>query len=167
MEVDIPRTYAEAMQSPHAKELKEAIRRELRSHHTNPTWEALRRPDGVKVVGCKWVFAVKRDANGNVTRFKARLVAQGFTQTFGVDFKETYSPVASLNSIRTLLALCCQRKYKIKQFDVETAFLNGKLEEVFMQAPEGTDIQPGMVCKLNKSIFDLQQAGAVWYKTIR
>ncbi|DBA04559.1 TPA: hypothetical protein N0F65_011107 [Lagenidium giganteum] len=167
-QVDIPHTYAEAMQSPYAKKRKEAIRREIRSHYINHTWETLRLPDGVKVVGCKWVFAVKRDENGNITLLKARLVAHGFTQKFGVDFKETYSPVASLNSIRLLLALCCQRKFKVKQFDVETAFLNGKLEEnVYIRPSEGNQINPGMVCKLKKSIYGLRQAAAVWYKTIR
>ncbi|OWZ00718.1 polyprotein [Phytophthora megakarya] len=77
--MEIPRTYAEAMPSPCAAQWKEAIHRELRSHFSNHTWDAVRRPFGAKVIGCQWVFAIKRDGEGNIVRYKARLVAQGFT----------------------------------------------------------------------------------------
>ncbi|KAJ0390483.1 hypothetical protein P43SY_012096 [Pythium insidiosum] len=166
--MEIPRTYKEAMASSQAPKWKEAIRRELRSHFRNHTWDAVRRPEGVREIGCKWVFDVKRDADGNIQRYKARLVAQGFRQVYGVDFWETYSPVASLNSVRAFLAFCCMRRYVIRQLDVETAFLNGKLEEdVYMRPPEGIKLPEGMICKLQRSIYGLRQAAAVWHNTIK
>ncbi|OWZ13372.1 polyprotein [Phytophthora megakarya] len=100
----IPRAYAEAMKSPCAAQWEEAIRRELRSHFSNHTWDAVRRPFGAKVIGCKWVFGIKRDGEGNIVRYKARLVTQGFHQRYGVDYWDTYSPVASLNTGRVFLA---------------------------------------------------------------
>lgn len=146
---EVPQTNAEAMASPDAPKWKEAIRSELRSHIRNHTWDIRVRPRGMKVIGSKWVFSRKYDENGNVIRHKARLVAQGFLQTHGVDYFHTYSPVASINSIRVFLALCCSKGLKIRQFNVETAFLNGDLEEkVYMTPSAGIRVDDGMVCEL-------------------
>ncbi|OWZ00410.1 polyprotein [Phytophthora megakarya] len=119
------------------------------------------------MIGSKWVFALKHDEHGNITRFKARSVALGFLLTFGVDYSETYSPVASLATVRALLAVSCQLGYHIKQYDIETAFLKGNLDEtVFMKVSYGIKYGEGMVCRLRKRLYGLKQAAAVWYKTI-
>jgi hypothetical protein len=144
--VEAPQLYEEAMNSPEATQWKEAVHAEIRSHIHNHTWDIVRWPPGVKVIGHKWVFAIKTDEAGNITRYKARLVALGYLQTFGVDYTSTYSPVASLNTIRVFLAVCCQYQYYIKQYDFETAFLNGDLEEtIYMAIPIGIRAENGMV----------------------
>jgi hypothetical protein len=125
-------------------------------------WELVRPPKDAHVVGCKWVVALKRNEKGEIVRFKARLVAQVFSQAFGVDYNETYSPVATLNSIRILLVLCCQLGYVVHQCDVETAFLHGKLKEtIYMRVTEGVKHEPGEVCRLKRSLYGLKQASAV------
>ncbi|KAJ9558542.1 hypothetical protein OSB04_013156 [Centaurea solstitialis] len=116
-------------------------------------------------VGRKWVFKKKTDMDGNVHTFKARLVAKGFTQTHGIDYDETFSPVAMLKSIRILMAISTYFNYEIWQMDVKTAFLNGKLtEDVHMEQPEGfiDSKNPNKVCKLLKSIYGLKQASKSW-----
>lgn len=120
------------------------------------------------MIGCKWVFALKRDEHGNIARYKARLVDLGFLQTYRIDYSETYSPIASLNTVRVFLAVCCSRNYVVKQYDIETAFLNRDLdEEVYMAVPSGIKTSDGMVCRLRRSLYGLKQAAAVWYKKIR
>lgn len=133
---EVPRTYAEAIASPGAPRWKDAMRCKIRSHIRNHTWDYVRRPPGVKVIGCKWVFAHKFDEHGNIVRFKARLVALACLQTLRIDYSSTYSPVASLNTTRVFLTVCCQLGYFIKQYDVETAFLNDQLEELVFMDPQ-------------------------------
>lgn len=121
-----------------------------------------------KGTGCKCFFAVKRDADGNIVRFKARLVTQGTRQTFGVDYWETYSSVASMNTVRVFLTMCCQKDFVIQQLDIETAFLNGSLKEkVYMYLPNEIHLNEDIICKLRHSIYGLKQAAAVWYRTIK
>ena len=99
------------------------------------------------------MFAKKRDENGRVIRYKARLVAKGFKQKYGVDFFETYSPVANMNSIRVVLAMCVALQYVMEQLDVDTAFLNSKLmDRVYMEIPNGIKNADGQVCLLNTAI---------------
>ena len=101
-------------------------------------------------------------------RYKARLVAQGFKQKFGIDFFETYSPVANMNSIRVVLAVCAAYSYVMEQLDADTAFLNsGLVELVHMDVPFGVKNAKGMMCKLKKAIYGLKQAASAWNKTIR
>ncbi|KAJ9545459.1 hypothetical protein OSB04_025166 [Centaurea solstitialis] len=122
-------------------------------------------PQHCRAVGRKWVFKKKSDMDGNVHTFKARLVAKGFTQTHGIDYDETFSPVAMLKSIRILMAISAYFNYEIWQMDVKTTFLNGKLtEDVYMQQPEGfvDPKNPNKVCKLLKSIYGLKQASRSW-----
>ena len=113
----------------------------------------------------KWIFKRKTDADGNVTVYKARLVAKGFSQVQGIDYDETFSPVAMLKSVRIMLAIAAYFDYEIWQMDVKTAFLNGFLkEELYMMQPEGF-VDPenaDKVCKLQRSIYGLVQASRSW-----
>ncbi|KAK8618171.1 hypothetical protein V6N13_116039 [Hibiscus sabdariffa] len=135
---DEPRTYQEAVSSPDSEKWLEAMRSEMDSMSDNQVWTLVEPPKGVKPIGCKWVFKKKIDMDGNVQTYKGRLVAKGFRQIHGVDYDETFSPIAMFKSIRILLATAAFHDYEIWQMDVKTAFLNGKLEEdVYMTQPDG------------------------------
>ena len=127
----------------------------MRALHDNGTQEVVDLPKGKKVVGSKWGFTVKYKAGGEVERYKAQLVAQGFTQTYGIDFEETFAPVAKLNL-----------DWELHQLDVKNAFLNGTLnEEVYMKIPPGfqSEKEQGKVCKLKKSLYGLKQSPRAWF----
>ena len=104
----------------------------------NNTWELVDLPSDAKVVGLKWIYKVKFRPDGMIEKYKARLVARGYMQREGIDFEETFAPVARFDTILTVLAVAAQHKWKVFQFDVKSAFLNGYLEEdVYVQQPEG------------------------------
>ncbi|KAJ9552277.1 hypothetical protein OSB04_016322 [Centaurea solstitialis] len=124
-----PVSYREAVSGHESEQWQEAMKAEMQSMYDNQVWELTDLPQHSKVVGRKWVFKKKTDMDGNVPTFKARLVAKGFTQTHGIDYDETFSPVAMLKSIRILMAISAYFNYEIWQMDVKTAFLNGKLIE--------------------------------------
>ena len=132
---------------------------------SNHTWDLVELPEGKNVVGSRWVFKVKHNADGTVERFKACLVAQGYSQSQGVDYQEVFSPVVRYSSIRALLALANVRDWEVHQMDVKTAFLQGDLdEEIYMKQPDGyiDKDKPNHVCKLKKSIYGLKQAARCW-----
>ncbi|KAK1605035.1 hypothetical protein QYE76_028708 [Lolium multiflorum] len=130
-----PATYEEAMMSPDSNKWQEAMKSEMGSMYDNKVWTLVDLPDSRKAVENKWIFKRKTDADGNITVYKARLVAKGFRQIQGVDYDETFSPVAKLKSVRILLAIAAFFDYEIWQMDVKTAFLNGDIEEeLYMQA---------------------------------
>ena len=117
--------------------------------------------NGVKVIGCRWVFKTKKDSQGNIKRHKKRLVAQGFTQREGIDYIETFSLVSKKAFFRVIMILVAHFDFKLHQMDVKTSFLNGNLEEeVYMKQPEGFSSSESehLVCKLNKFIYGLKQA---------
>ncbi|KAL4353743.1 hypothetical protein GQ457_06G011750 [Hibiscus cannabinus] len=126
---DEPKTYQEAVANPDSEKCLEAMRSEMDSISENQVWTLVEPPEGMKPIGCKWVFKKKTDMDGNVQTYKGRLVAKGFQQIHNVDYDETFSPVAMFKSIRILLAVAAFHDYEIWQMDVKTAFLNGKLEE--------------------------------------
>ena len=148
-----------------SNEWLKAMKSEMESMYENQVWNLVDPPEGTKPIECKWIFKRKTDVNGNVTVHKARLVAKGFRQVQGVDYDETFSPVAMLKSVRILLAIAAYFDYEIWQMDVKTAFLNGNLtEDVYMIQPEGfTDPKDASkVCKLQRSIYGLKQASRSW-----
>ncbi|CAH1444119.1 unnamed protein product [Lactuca virosa] len=163
--LDEPNSYKEAMAGPESAKWKEAMDSEIQSMYDNQVWNLVDNVPGRKTVGCKWIFKKKTDMDGNVHTYKARLVAKGFTQTPGVDYDETFSPVARIKSIRLMLAIVAFHDYEIWQMDVKTAFLNGKLaEDVYMAQPEGfvNAKHPNRLCKLEKSIYGLKLASRRW-----
>ena len=160
-----PSTLKEALGSQEAAEWQEAMKMEMDSLHSNDVWDLVKLPEGRKVIGSKWVFKRKLSPDGTVQRHKARLVAQGFSQKFGLDYEETFSPVVRFESVRMVIAAAAQHGLKLHQMDVTTAFLNGELQdEVYMKQPEGF-IAPGqedLVCKLKRSIYGLKQSPRCW-----
>lgn len=165
--VSDPSTYKEALRSENANSWKCAMQAEFESLQQNETWKLEPLPPGKLPVKCKWVFKAKRDTQGNVVRFKARLVAKGFTQVEGVDYHDTFSPVVRFTTIRYLMATAARFDLNIRQLDVVTAFLHGRLEEeIFMSQPEGFSDGTGRYCKLLKSIYGLKQSSRVWNCTL-
>jgi hypothetical protein len=131
------------------------------------TFEFADVPDERRPIGCKWVLTLKRDADGKVTQFKARLVAQGFSQRAGLDYNETFASVVKFASIRMLCALSAQYGLSLFHADVKTAYLNGDLEEqIFMTQPSLFDDGSGRCLELLKAIYGLKQAGRAWYKKL-
>ncbi|KAD3337387.1 hypothetical protein E3N88_32907 [Mikania micrantha] len=156
-----PTSYHEAITSDQSSEWKMAMTDELDSMKKNDVWDLVELPNGVKHVGCKWVFKTKLDPNGNIERFKARLVAKCFTQKEGIDYQETFSPVSRKDFLRIVMSLVAHFDLELHHMDVKTAFLNGNLyEDVFMKQAEGfmPEGQEHLVCKLKKSIYGLKQA---------
>ena len=159
-----PITYMDALLRSDSEAWLGAMRSEMESMEINNVWTLVDSPEGIKSIGCKWIFKRKRGADGKVETYKARLVAKGYRQRYGIDYEETFSPVAMLKSIRIMLALAAYFDYEIWQMDVRTAFLNGELEEeVYMIQPEGfTSTDESKVCKLQRSIYGLKQASRSW-----
>jgi hypothetical protein len=146
-----------------------AMQEELNNFTRNEVWHLVPRPNQ-NVVGTKWVFRNKQDEHGVVTRNKARLVAKGYSQVKGLDFDETYAPVARLESIRILLAYDTYHGFKLYQMDVKSAFLNGPIkEEVYVEQPSGFEDSdyPNHVYKLSKALYGLKKAPRAWYECLR
>ena len=160
-----PRTYDEAMKSTDTLKWQTAMQREMQSLEENDVWTLVELPKGRKAIGSKWVYKVKINADGTPERYKARLVAQGFSQRQGVDYDETFCPVVRSESVRTVIALSAQNNLKLHQLDITTAFLNGILqEEAYMRQPEGFVDKENrdLVCKLKKSLYGLKQSPRCW-----
>ena len=132
---DEPTTYKDACGK---KEWMDAMDKEMNALHKNDTWDLCQLPPNEQAIGCKWIYKLKFNKEGHIDRHKARLVTKGFAQEYGIDYEETYAPVAKMSSIRLLLSLAALHKWKLWQMDVNNAFLNGQLEEeVYMKQPEG------------------------------
>ena len=156
-----PLTYRDAMDDSDKDKLQEAMNQEMESMYYNSVWELVDPPEDVRLIRCKWIFKRKRGIDGKVETFKARLVPKGYTKKEGVDYEETFSPVAMLKSIRILLSIAACLDYEIWQMDVKAAFLNYYLKEsICMMQQEGfvAKGQQQKVCKLFRSIYGLKQA---------
>jgi hypothetical protein len=156
-----PTSFKEAKDHPH---WIEAMKIELEALNKAQTWSIIPQPLGKKAIGCRWVYKVKTKCDGSLERYKARLVAKGYAQEYGIDYEETFAPVARMTSVRTLIALASIKQWPIYQLDVKNAFLNGNLcEEVLMDPPPGLEIGKGNILKLNKALYGLKQAPKAWY----
>ena len=141
--------------------------KEMKALVGNHTWDIIEFSKDKKIVGCKWVFTVKYKSNGSIDRYKTRLVAQGFSQIYGINYEETFAPMTKLNSIRMLLSLTINLDWELFQLDIKNAFLNGELEEeIYMKIPLGLEKgqKVGKVCKLYRSLYGLKQSPRAQFK---
>ena len=158
-----PKTLQEAKNSPDWPQWEKAIQIELDTLNQMGTWEIVDAPEGRKPITNKWVFVRKYDKDGNLQKYKARLVARGFSQVPGMDFNETFSPVVRLETIRAILALAVAEDWEIQQMDVKGAYLHGTLkEEIYMDQPDGYSDGTSRLCRLIKTIYGLKQSGREW-----
>ena len=164
-----PHSYRQALMRPDAAQWTKAAEEEIEAHSQNGTWELADLPAGRRAIGSRWVFKVKRTADGSIERYKARLVAKGFSQRPGFDFNETFAPTARFSAIRTILALSALEDLHLQSIDISHAFINGDLEEeVFMEQPEGFEQgEPGQVLRLKRSLYGLKQASRMWYQKLQ
>ena len=160
---DNPKTLTKAQRSPKWPQWEKAIQAKLDQLHKMGTWELVDPPKGQVPVGNKWVLTKKYDKQGYLQKFKACLVAKGYTQMPGMDYTDTYAPVVHLETIRTLLALAISENWEIQQMDIKGAYLNGRIkEEIYMKQPNGYDDGTNHLCRLIKSLYGLKQAGREW-----
>ncbi|CAN0896019.1 Retrovirus-related Pol polyprotein from transposon TNT 1-94 [Linum grandiflorum] len=164
--VAIPSSYKEACLDPR---WNQAMKEENQALIDNGTWTIVPRPDDATVIGSRWVYTIKFKPDGTIDRYKARLVAQGYRQEYGIDYDETFAPVAKMQTVRMLLALAAQKVWPLYQLDVKNAFLHGQLKEtVYMECPPGyNQASEGMVCLLNRSLYGLKQAPRAWFETFQ
>jgi hypothetical protein len=167
-----PSSLGEAKKRPDWLHWEAAIKAELDALKAAGTWDLVERPDSRRnVVDAKWVLRVKKNAAGEIEKYKARLVARGFTQVHGVDYYETFAPTAKLASIRLILAIAARNDWNVDMFDFHSAFLNGELdpeELIFMEQPPGYEMadRAKYVLKLKKALYGLKQGGRRWYETL-
>jgi hypothetical protein len=161
-----PTCFEEAIQK---KEWADAMTEEYQSIIKNDVWEIVPRPKSKDVVSSKWLFKIKHVADGSIEKYKERFVTRGFSQKEGIDYEETFAPVARYTSIRTIIALAAKMKWKLHQMDVKTNFLNGVIEEeVYIEQPQGFEVEDrkSHVCRLKKALYRLKQAPRAWYGRI-
>jgi len=153
----------------HDKHWKAAMDFEYEALMKNKTWHLVPPQKGRNVIGCKWVYKIKRKSDGSLNRYKARLVAKGFKQRYGIDYEDIFSLVVKAATIRIVLSLAVSCGWSLRQLDVQNAFLHGLLEEeVYMQQPPGFEDpnKPRYVCKLDKALYGLKQAPRAWYSRL-
>ncbi|CAL1357087.1 unnamed protein product [Linum trigynum] len=159
-----PTRYKDAQGDPR---WEEAMGSEFDALHANHTWDVVDRPTpDTPTVGSRWVYTIKMNPDGTIERFRARVVALGYTQEHEVDYNETFAPVARMSTVRTLLAVASMNKWSLSQLDVKNAFLHGDLDEViYMEKPPGYNVgRPGQVCRLRRSLYGLKQAPRAWFE---
>ena len=160
-----PENYNQAISCTDADHWESAMDLEFKQLIDNNTWTLVELPANRKPIKCKWVYKIKFNSDDDIEKYKARFVAKGFTQKFGIDYNETFAPVMKYTSLRIILAIATIRDYEIKQFDVETAFLHATVkEEIYVEQPQGFQVKDKeqLVCKLNKSLYGLKQAPNEW-----
>ena len=164
--ISIPSCYKQAMEHECSQI---AMQAELQALEENYTWDIVPCPPTVKPIGSTWVFSVKLRSDGSLDRYKARLVALGNKQEYGVDYEETFAPVSKMTTIRTILAIAASQSWRLHQMDVKNAFLHGDLqEEIYMKLPSGmTTSSPHDVFKLRRSLYGLKKAPRAWFEKFR
>lgn len=163
MGIEEPGNFKDAVKEP---EWKKAMQVEMDAIEKNKTWVLTDLPPGRKAISLKWVYKLKKNTEGEIVKYKARLVARGFVQKKGVDFEEVFAPVTRLETVRLLLALAAKNAWEVHHLDVKSAFLNGDLlEEVYVSQPEGfvQESQRHKVYRLLKALYGLRQAPRAWY----
>jgi Reverse transcriptase (RNA-dependent DNA polymerase) len=164
-EEDLPRSYEEAIKGPEAELWKQAMDTEMETLKEMGTWKTVELPAGRETVGCRWVFVKKKNEHGETMKYKARLVAQGFSQKPGTDYSDngTFAPVMRFETLRTMLAKSAVNNWKLRQFDIKGAYLHGELEEeIYMAQAPGYNDGTNSVHLLIRAIYGLKQAGNVW-----
>ena len=157
-----PRSFKEAMKD---EGWKRSMQDEIQALETNGTWTMADLPPGKKALGSQWVYRIKYKSDGSIERLKSRLVLFGNHQTEGIDYNETFAPVAKMVTVRAFLAITASKNWELHQMDVHNAFLHGDLdEEVYMMLPPGFQLSfPNKVCRLRKSLYGLKQAPRCWF----
>lgn len=159
----VPATVKEAMARPDAHLWREAMPDELRSLAENDAWELVDLPPGAKLTGSRWVFDLKRDAAGNVLRYKARFVVLGFTQKPGVDYDEIWAPTPSKATMRAVLAIASARDMELHCLDIKTAYLNALVDkDVYVEQPEGFAVGSKLMCHILRAVYGCKQASRPW-----
>ncbi|KAJ9566232.1 hypothetical protein OSB04_002198 [Centaurea solstitialis] len=157
-----PTSYKKASSSSH---WQASMQEELQALAKAQTWDYVPLPSGKRPIGSKWVFKIKTKSDGSIDRYKVRLVAKGFNQEYGIDYEETFAPIARVTSVRSLLAIAATKHWPLFQMDVKNAFLNGDLsEEVYMTPPPSVSLPRGHVCRLRKALYGLKQAPRAWFE---
>ena len=158
-----PQNYSDIKNFADKEKWYRAVGKELQALKQNKTWVLVDRPPNRNIVGCRYTFRLKRNKSGEVSRYKARLVAQGFSQQEGTDYNETFAPVAKMSSLRILLSIAVKYDLIVEQIDAVSAFLQANLEEeIYTKVPDGISYTGDKVCKLLKSLYGLKQSPRCW-----
>lgn len=164
-----PNNYSEALSSKEAPQWKKAMQDEYDALIENGTWYLVDPPSDCNIISSRWTYKVKRDEKGDVDRFRCRVVGRGFSQIYGLDYTETYSPVVKHDSLRVILSIAAAKDLEIVQVDVKGAFLQADItEELYMEQPEGF-VRKGSeskVCRLKKALYGLKQSSRLWNKKL-
>lgn len=162
---ETPRTYEEAIHSPDAEQWMQAMDEEMRSFRDHNVFTLVQKEPWMKIIGGRWVYALKRGPDGRIVKHKARYVAKGFTQRYNIDYKETFAPTTLSSSVKVILSIISSEDLICHQMDVSTAFLHGEIDtDIYMEAPEGykNSSDTSRIIKLNKGLYGLKQAGRLW-----
>src|SRR5436190_2447527 len=167
--IHIPQTYEQAVKDPkYSIQWKEAMTQELISLLENGTWREVVPPEGVNLVSTKWVYTIKTNTDGSTERFKARLVARGFSQVHGQDYTETFAPTVKMDTLRLFLATVAAEDLECSQYDIKNAFTESPLkEEIYLEPPKGIPIKKGCIWQALRSLYGLKQAARDWNRLIR
>ena len=164
MTISLPKTYDEAVNDPeHGADWNEAIQEEIRSLIANGTWTEEPTPRGVNLVSTKWVFTIKTHADGTPERYKARLVARGFSQQYGEDYFDTFAPTVRMDTLRIFMAMIAAEDFECRQFDIKNAFTEASMKErIFLSKPDGVPVRAGYSLRVLRSLYGLKQSVRDW-----
>jgi hypothetical protein len=167
--VPIPSSYRSAVNDPiYGPRWRTAIQEELEALGVNGTWREEILPKGVNLVSTKWVFTVKVKSDGTLDRFKARLVARGFSQIYGIDYFETFAPTVRMDTLRIFLAVAALKDWELIHMDVKNAFTESHLkEQIYLAPPQGVKVKDGYALRVLRSLYGLKQSARDWNSLCR